>query len=122
MFPKKGKVFLGVCAKERSDVTYASAMAAALRSELGDTHQAIKTLMKWTRANERTVKNWIAGTNGPSGEHLLALVRHSDSALETFLNLAGRERVLTADKLGETRARLFDLLALLDLVIGGSPK
>jgi hypothetical protein len=35
---------------------YREAVAAALRAELGPTHQAIKTAMRWTGASERTVK------------------------------------------------------------------
>ena len=38
-----------------------------------ETHQAIKTVMKWTGAKERTVKNWFAGSNGTNGHHLAAL-------------------------------------------------
>lgn len=40
---------------------YRAAIAAALREELGQTHRAIKTAMRWTGASERTVKYWIAG-------------------------------------------------------------
>ena len=47
-----------------AEMTYPSAIAASLRKELGDTHQAVKIVMKWTGANERTVKKWLAGTNG----------------------------------------------------------
>ena len=51
---------------------YRKAVAAALRAELGLTHQAIKTAMRWTGASERTVKYWLSGERGPSGEHLIA--------------------------------------------------
>ena len=57
---------------------YRTAIAAALRDELGLTHRAVKTAMRWTGASERTVKYWIAGERGPSGEHLIALARNSD--------------------------------------------
>ena len=52
---------------------YREAVAAALRAELGPTHQAIKTAMRWTGASERTVKYWLSGERGPSGEHLILL-------------------------------------------------
>jgi hypothetical protein len=55
--------------------------------------------MRWTGANERTVKNWLAGTYGPNGEHLIDLFRNSDEVLEAFLSLAGREQVLAEKKL-----------------------
>jgi hypothetical protein len=38
----------------------AEAIAAALRAELGEPHQAIKTEMHWTSACERAAKNWLA--------------------------------------------------------------
>jgi hypothetical protein len=63
-------------------------IAAALRRDLGSTHQAIKTVMRWTGASERTVKNWFAARSGPSGEHLVALIHHSDEVFERNLLLA----------------------------------
>ena len=45
---------------------YRKAIADALRRELGPTHQAIKTAMRWTGASERTVKYWFSGERGPS--------------------------------------------------------
>ena len=69
----------------------AIAIAAALRDELGLTHRAVKTAMRWTGASERTVKYWIAGERGPSGEHLIALARHSDIVFHMVLMLANRQ-------------------------------
>lgn len=69
---------------------YRKAIAAALRAELGPTHQAIKTAMRWTGASERTVKYWLSGERGPSGEHLIRLAQHSDAVLVTVLTMAGR--------------------------------
>lgn len=39
---------------------YRLEIAAALRRELGGSHQAIKASMNWTGASERTAKNWLA--------------------------------------------------------------
>lgn len=75
---------------EADAIDYRSAIAAALRDELGSTHRAIKTAMRWTGASERTVKYWIAGERGPSGEHLIALARHSDMVFHMVLMLADR--------------------------------
>ncbi|MCL4069366.1 helix-turn-helix domain-containing protein [Pseudomonas sp. GX19020] len=69
---------------------YRTAIAAALRNELGLTHRAVKTAMRWTGASERTVKYWIAGERGPSGAHLIALARHSDIVFHMVLLLADR--------------------------------
>ena len=79
--------------READVADYRSAIAAALRDELGLTHRAIKTLMRWTGASERTVKYWLAGERGPSGHHLIALARHSDAVLFVVLALAGRHVV-----------------------------
>lgn len=118
MFPKKGKVFPSRIRGLRHKFDYASAIAAALQQELGNTHQAIKTVMRWTNASERTVKNWFAGTSGPSGKHLLALVRHSDSVFEAFLILAGREQAVAAKKLLDAHGTLVEMFELIvDLTI-----
>ncbi|OIQ74974.1 hypothetical protein GALL_433650 [mine drainage metagenome] len=69
---------------------YRRAIADALRRELGPTHQAIKTAMRWTGASERTAKYWLSGERGPSGEHLILLAQHSDAVLVTILTMAER--------------------------------
>jgi hypothetical protein len=109
MFPKKGKVF-------------PSAIATGLRKQLGETHQAVKTVMKWTGANERTVKNWLAGANGPSGEHLIHLFRHSDEVFDAFLCLAGREHAVVAKKLVTTREALAGAIELIDKLLGDTSR
>ncbi|MHA6130443.1 hypothetical protein ACX3YD_30450 [Pseudomonas fluorescens group sp. PF-1] len=99
MFTKTGNSFL-------AQKQYAAGIAKALHMELGETHQATKTLMRWTNANERTVKNWMAGSSGPRGEHLVALVKHSDLALAAFLGMAERPHALTASELPTLRQKL----------------
>jgi pyocin large subunit-like protein len=113
MFPKKGKDFPETNVTDR----YAAAIAAALRAGHGDTHQAIKTVMRWTGANERTVKNWFVGTNGPSGVHLISLVRHSDLVLEVLLQLAGREHSIAVAKLISARKQLTEILELTQVLV-----
>lgn len=73
-----------------SSAAYTSELAKALRLELGGSHRAAKTIMKWTGASERTAKGWLAGTSGPSGEHLVALMANSDAVLVSVLKLAAR--------------------------------
>ncbi|MBC7739068.1 MAG: XRE family transcriptional regulator [Candidatus Saccharibacteria bacterium] len=92
---------------------YRKAIAAALRAELGQTHQAVKTAMRWTGASERTVKYWLSGERGPSGDHLIVLAQHSDTVLLTILAMAERladkrhrcagcpERLLVLQNLGQ---------------------
>jgi hypothetical protein len=116
MFPKKGKVFPGSIGRDRGQIgsSYSETIAVALREAVGDTHQAAKIVMRWTGADERTIKNWLAGTNGPSGVHLIALFRHSDAVLNACLRLAGRERVIADRNLSELREKLRELLILLE--------
>lgn len=107
MFTKTGNSFL---APEH----YADGIGKALRHELGSTHQATKTLMRWTNASERTVKNWLSGVSGPRGEHLVALVRHSDAAMAAFLLMADRQHVVTTIELPLLRQRLQSALEGID--------
>jgi hypothetical protein len=114
MLPKKGKGFPRRDGKGGGGLSYAEAIAIALRHELGATHQAVKTVMRWTGAGERTAKNWLAGTRGPTGEHLLSLVRQSNAVLEAFLRLAGRESSWATLSLHEARTRLIEMLKNFD--------
>jgi hypothetical protein len=114
MLPKKGKGFPKRDGKGGGGLSYAEAIAIALRHELGGTHQAVKTVMRWTGAGERTAKNWLAGARGPTGEHLLSLVRHSHAVLESFLRLAGRESAWATLSLHEARTGLIEMLKNFD--------
>jgi len=105
ILPKKGNLF--------PNSPYAVAISLALRQNLGNTRRAMKTLVRWTGAGERTVKNWLSGSSGPSGAHLVALVHHSDEVLEAVLRLAGREQVLLAMKVFDARDQLIEALELL---------
>jgi hypothetical protein len=97
---------------------YPAAIAQGLHVELGDTHQGIKLAMRWTGASERTVKNWFAGTNGPSGEHLIALMQHSDEVLRICLALAGRKDASDAMRLIGARDQLIEVLSVVQQLIG----
>ncbi|MDQ7776824.1 MAG: hypothetical protein Q4615_13600 [Paracoccus aminovorans] len=57
------------------------------------------------------MKNWFAGRYGPSGEHLVALARHSDEVLGVFLAMAGREELMAATKLAAAEQAIEELLA-----------
>ena len=119
MFPKKGNVFPNADGEARLEVNYRQTIATALRQELGGTHRAVKTTMRWTGVSERTAKNWIAGSHGPSGEHLISLMRHSDEVLIGLLTLAGRGEAIVALRLVETRDRLEEVRQLIDVVLDG---
>ena len=114
MLPKKGKRFPNRDGKGSAGLSYPRAIAAALRGELGDTHQAIKIVMRWTGAGERSAKNWLGGTRGPTGEHLLSLIRHSDEVLNAVLRLSGREAVLPQMSLHHQRSGLVKIIENID--------
>ena len=74
MLPKKGRKlppWTGVLAGREN---YAQTVAELLRKEHGDSHRAIKQLMRQTEASERTVKHWLAGQHGPDTVYFLRLV------------------------------------------------
>jgi hypothetical protein len=113
MLPKKGIVFpngdkLG---------PYPRAIAHALKCELGSTHQAVKIIRRWTGAGERTVKNWLAGVSGPSGQHLVDLIRHSDDVLAVLLILAERRQLVAAQRLVDVRNRLAETIKQVDAMM-----
>ena len=114
MLPKKGIVF----PNGENLGPYAQAIAYALKSELGSTHQAVKIIRRWTGAGERTVKNWLAGINGPSGQHLVDLMRHSDDVLEVLLILAGRQPIVAAQTLVGARNKLAETVEQIDALLG----
>jgi len=120
MFPKKGKGFPGP-GGTRAELDYAASIATALRGELGDSHQAIKTVMRWTGATDRTAKNWVTGIRGPTGEHLISLARHSDAVFEVIIRAAGRESLLIALQLIDAREKLAAALEILDQLVADAP-
>lgn len=115
--PKKGSPLHRGSQAGIPDIDYAGAIAGALRQDLGATHQAVKSVMRWTGASERTVKYWFAGTGGPSGEHLIALARHSDMVLRVFLQLAGRQHYEGALRLIQARDTLSEILEAIRKIV-----
>src|SRR5437879_7953225 len=97
VLPKLGKE-LPMTGRNGS-IGYAQAIAEALTTEVRGSNRAIKTVMRWTGASERTVKGWLSGTSGPNGEHLIALLQNSDTLLEQVLRLAGRSSLIEGRRL-----------------------
>lgn len=108
---KTEKLFLEDAA-EGFDFT--QAIADALRREYGQSPAAVKTVVRLTRTNPRSVRNWFSANNGPNGENLVELVRHSEEVLETVLQLAGRHDLVTARKLAGAREKLREMLEMID--------
>jgi hypothetical protein len=70
--------------------TFANVIVDALRHDFGTSPAKVKHLARLTGSNPRTVQNWIYARNGPSGEGLVVLMRHSDAVTSAVLSLAGR--------------------------------
>ena len=117
MFPKKGKVFPTPSIVAKPPSAYRTAIADSLKTEVGNTHQAIEIVRRWTGANERTVKNWFAAKNSAGGEHLISLLRHSDGVLDAVLRLADRRAAIGTARLTAARDALFASLRTIDSIL-----
>lgn len=127
-FPKKGRNFRPISGKTfpnldtkmaaSGDYNFATVIAETLRQTFGGTHGAVKTVVAFTGASERAVKNWFEGKNAPNGENLVKLAGHSDEILEAFLLMAGRGDVLSAKKLVDARDKLVEMLEIIDQLQG----
>ena len=111
--PKEDRKSRSVGGKVFPSDRFPDSIAAALHRQYGDAHGAIKAVVHVTGATERAVKNWFQAKNGPNGESLIRLCRHSDQVFETVLLLAGREEHLRVKKLGDLKATLRQMLALI---------
>lgn len=115
MFPKMGKVFPGGYDREAGETMYAVMIAQALRAELGNTHQAVKTVMRWTGASERTVKHWLSGRHGPSGDYLLALLRESETVFETLLSAIGHRDIILAARVLAAHGTMLEAMTMFEV-------
>lgn len=122
MIPKTGNVFPHSGLSQRKRLPYAAVVADALQSGLGQSHRALKTIMLWTGVSERTAKNWCSGSVGPSGEHLIDLVRHSDSVYEAVFRRAERRQAVSIRKLVRSRTVVAEFLADLDELLDDSSR
>jgi hypothetical protein len=93
--------------------SFAEAIAAALHREYDQVHAGVKTVVTLTGANERAVRNWFDAKNGPNGEFLILLCRHSDQVLDTVLMLAGRAEHMRALRIGRAKQKMVEIIALL---------
>ena len=128
-FRKKGRNFRTVSGKTfpkssgrvaaYDGYEFAAVIAETLRETFGGTRMSVKTVMAYTGAGERTVKNWFEGKNGPNGENLVELVRHSDEVLEALLLMAGRKDILAGKLLIDTRDKLVEMLEIINQLQAG---
>lgn len=89
-------------------------IADALHAEWGSSLSSRKIVSRITNANERAVKNWFEARNGPSGENLVELMRHSDAVFDTMLAASGRRALLRAIRLESMEGPLRELLGLIE--------
>jgi hypothetical protein len=115
VLPKTGKRFPGGTDRENGGLGYSAIIADALAKELGDTHRAAKVLMGWTGAGERTVKHWLAGLHGPTGDHLLVLMQESDAVFEAILTAINRRDAAVAARMLAAERSLQEVASLMQL-------
>lgn len=113
MFPKKGSSF-PVGRDALTDTEFAQVIASALKVEFGSTRNGAKTIMKWTGVSARTAKNWLNGTNAPSGVHLILLARESNAVLKAMMLMAERPEMSFGASLLSLRRVLAETMAALD--------
>jgi hypothetical protein len=102
-----GKTFpRGGGGTEPNSSTFTVEMASLLKRAYGGRHSAVKVVAAAVGANERAVKNWFDGKNGPNGENLLRLVIHSDAMLAGFLAMAGKQDFVVGIELDRVTAAL----------------
>lgn len=115
MLPKSGNRLHG-----RDEARCAREISSALRTELGGSNRAAKTLMRWTGASERSAKNWLSGSCAPSGSHMIILVRESDLVARAVLRLAERADLLSAVEVQAARTAVVEALAHLEAAFGAA--
>jgi hypothetical protein len=120
-FPKMGKVFPATPSGPKSPEDYAKAIARALQAEVTLDGGSLKKIMKWTGVSERAVKVWLAGSSGPRGEHLIALMRNSDRLLQEVLDLAGRKAFADSDALLKLKSGLENAVIAIKSALDGAP-
>src|SRR4051812_44640082 len=112
VLPKMGKEL--PMTRRNGAPAYAPAVAEALSAELQGSNRAIKTIMSWTGASERTVKGWLSGTSGPNGEHLIALLENSDALFERVVRLTGRGCLIDGRRLESLRNTMVHAVTAID--------
>jgi len=69
--------------------------------------------MGWTGAGERTVKHWLAGLHGPTGDHLLVLMRESDAVFEAVVTAINRRDAAIAARMLAAQRSLQEVASLM---------
>lgn len=110
MLPKKGKKLPPWEGALKGRQAYAETIAGLLKKEHGDSHRAVKQLMRQTGASERTVKHWLAANHGPDNVYLLRLIATSPVVRAFVLGviemgIRGQDRARSDDRAEATNPR-----------------
>jgi hypothetical protein len=111
---KSGKTFPMAGSAAFGAASFREAIADALRQDFGGSTAAVKRVAQLVHANERAARNWFDARNGPNGDHLLSLTRHSAAVLETVLGLSGHLALLKFQLVAHARDRVRDILLMLE--------
>ena len=112
--PNLGKTFPTAHGEARKEAGFVDGISQALRRQYGGTPSSVKVVARLTGANERAVKNWFDAKNGPSGENLIILLRHSNEVLEIVLQLADHRELIIARKFSASRETLRQMIVMID--------
>ena len=113
MFPSSGRN-IPKLSRILSEADYASTISRALKAEVGWTRASIKTVMRWTGSSDRTARNWINGVVGPSGRHLIALLRESNVVLGAVLELCERQDLSVAVNIDDVEIALKEAMGAVE--------
>ena len=116
MVPKTGtKVPKSAGVASRKE--FAQAIGAALRSELGSSRRATKSVMGWAGVSDRTARIWLQGAGCPGGFHLVALSANCRAVMTVVLGCAGyRDATLQVDLRRAEAALASAMLAVQELL------
>ena len=114
--PKKGEELPSVRTRQEQAREFTQAIAEALREELAR-GASIKTIMAWTGAGERTVKEWLAGSNAPRAFQLECLFRSSEAVYERMLTRTGRRPVANRRALEALKGKLSNFNDAIDAAL-----
>lgn len=107
-FARRSRNLSAMSKAELTSHDYANGIATALRDDYGRSASIVKDICEDTGASSGTVKNWLAGLNGPGGEHLIKLQACSPAVRAFVDRLTGRDDIAT-----RTEAKLRRALAVM---------
>lgn len=114
--PKKGEELPSARIRRERAREYAYAIAKALKEEL-TRGASIKTIMAWTGAGERTVKEWLAGSTAPRAFQVECLMRSSDLVYERLMVRTGRRPVVSRESLKALKEQVTRLVEEIDAAL-----